>query len=1782
MPGENETVYHNSSFPVDTPTDSSETAKQVTSSVPPPPEHIPPPKNLFSCHVCQRLLSVVKGYWRDLPKKQRLLLVGLIVFLLSAISLLVLLTNPNIFEGQIIRPFEVPITEYGDWKRLEIPQREKPFFAMSATSQSKFGILPKETFILTADQPIQEEFLQQNLKTSTPVTVKKVSSQQYTITPKIVFALNQAFWANLDVEDKESDGHTFDRDYSWAYQAQGKFRIVNSIPGDKATDVPVNTGIEIVFSQDDYNDPIPFLTITPSVKYHVERHNETFAIVPLDPLAEKTVYTVTVRKGLNLSSRSDPIDTDFTFTFQTKEKEQKKSYFSLDEDFQQVSPDEPLITKVYTAEWPNEKKIQTEVYQFPSSTAFINSRKNIDEIQSSWMHYYAEESIVATTTLSRVMSVELNVQNKENLNFLQLPEKLPEGFYLVQFWSDNKQDLKQLWVQSTSLTGYVSVGKEQTVVWANMLDGTPASTAKVKVLGRGEEYTTNEKGFVTFSSPSVLFGDTRHYLEIVNPEQKRLVLPVNSLSSDTPPGKKTSDEYWAYLYHERYVYTPNDTVYFYGVVKRRDTNRPPSKVEVKLDITGSAENAEKFSRTITPDNDGSFIGSFKLENVPPDWGSIRLMVGDLEVASDGLSIAEYEKPEIQIEVTTDKKAIFSTEKVDFSAQAQFFDETPASHIPMKIYESRTERSTEIDTGENGEIPYTYLPQYKEPEYDSWWDSYPRYETVTFAPAIAQQKIIEGQGSVYVFGSKLMLTTETEQKKNKATVKGTVNHLDLTGLNEGTSSETKGKPSANTPVKLSTKKTWYEKKESGTYYDFIEKTTRKSYEYVKHEEDVEQKTLKTNENGEFSHEYTLEEGKSYTTSLVVTDSDNHPDKETVYFYYQTGSQNYEEFSKAIPTLTLDKETSEYSLGEEVKLRINLGEQIYPDTDNNRFLFLIAKQGQQEVTINDQPTFQFTFEKKHIPNISVAALIFTGKHYLSVNTPCRWSWYCSYYYYYNEQYYFNSLELQYKEDDSKLDISIKTDLQTYKPQDRAKVTVDVSKGTAPIQGASVHIVVVDQALAAMGYVIEPNILSDLYQSVPNYVYYNYYSHRPALPDENMAEQGGGGGDERELFKDTAYFGEAVTDANGEAHFEFTLPDNLTTWIIYAQGVTSELDAGQNESSLIVTKDFFVTSNFPKKYIQRDSPDLTGGSFGKSLKEKSSVDFTAIFLQGDTVKEKQTKTADAFRSVNFPFPQLDVGLYHASLKGKVQNLEDGIKLPFQVISSRFEFEHSTKQTLKKGQSLTSIGVETVLSDKPIKLIVSDVGKGLYYPSLARFCYTESNRLEKQLARLSASKILEKRFNDTLCTNRPLEITTFQNEDGGLSQVDWGSSNLETTVWAIFVDPSHFDKEKMKPYLREKLESSYSGTVDKIYAAWGLTMLGEPRINDLKILSTQIAPVVSIVQPDANLDTDAVMNQLEDFVSNQGMPTYKEQVLLALSLASIGETETAREIYYELLANYAYEYKPYIRIQSEELTENLNDQYVKDTGWALLLGSMVEKTYDEGLFSYLRDYREYADDIVLDLSDIAFIDEELSKLPDETTKVSFTSPSNKKLEKELTSGGNLTFSLNPSETNSFTLNVLSGKIDAASYYFVGPETLSLLPSDDRMKIKRSYKKVKGDGTDIHIGDVVEVRIDFDIHIKDSPPGTYTVTDHLPSGFTYLSNPSTYGLSHEGWTSQVTHSIVEHTFWNSPWWRIYGKRYVVYYARASFAGTYIAEPAVIQSRQELDLFKSTPEETIEIKGSNL
>lgn len=168
----------------------------------------------------------------------------------------------------------------------------------------------------------------------------------------------------------------------------------------------------------------------------------------------------------------------------------------------------------------------------------------------------------------------------------------------------------------------------------------------------------------------------------------------------------------------------------------------------------------------------------------------------------------------------------------------------------------------------------------------------------------------------------------------------------------------------------------------------------------------------------------------------------------------------------------------------------------------------------------------------------------------------------------------------------------------PGETVQLTVRVTDADGnPVEG-EFSLAVVDQAVLALADPNSLDILPAFYGNQPLGVRTGLalaaYTHRSSTPPEFL---GGGGGGEfipppvvREDFLDTAYWSaEILTDHNGEAQVLVNLPDNLTTWMVDVRGLTAASQVGQAEAQVVTTKEMLLRPVAPRFLVTGDHARL-----------------------------------------------------------------------------------------------------------------------------------------------------------------------------------------------------------------------------------------------------------------------------------------------------------------------------------------------------------------------------------------------------------------------------------------------------------------------------------------------------------------------------------------------------------------------------------------------------------------
>ncbi|HSG45737.1 MAG TPA: Ig-like domain-containing protein [Anaerolineales bacterium] len=160
-------------------------------------------------------------------------------------------------------------------------------------------------------------------------------------------------------------------------------------------------------------------------------------------------------------------------------------------------------------------------------------------------------------------------------------------------------------------------------------------------------------------------------------------------------------------------------------------------------------------------------------------------------------------------------------------------------------------------------------------------------------------------------------------------------------------------------------------------------------------------------------------------------------------------------------------------------------------------------------------------------------------------------------------------------------------------RDDVTFDVivtDNQDQPVQG-EFSLSVVDLATLALADPNAKDILSAYYSEQPLGIETGLslaaYGGRNVLVPGG---RGGGGGDAaafiREDFPDTAYWNPSlITNAEGRGQVTMTLPDSLTTWQVDVRGLTTDTKVGQAETQIVSTKPLLIRPVTPRFLVSGD---------------------------------------------------------------------------------------------------------------------------------------------------------------------------------------------------------------------------------------------------------------------------------------------------------------------------------------------------------------------------------------------------------------------------------------------------------------------------------------------------------------------------------------------------------------------------------------------------------------------
>ncbi|PLX11598.1 MAG: hypothetical protein C0594_03390, partial [Marinilabiliales bacterium] len=299
-----------------------------------------------------------------------------------------------------------------------------------------------------------------------------------------------------------------------------------------------------------------------------------------------------------------------------------------------------------------------------------------------------------------VWTKDLEKNNRNKLITLDFKDKIPEykGLYVVSVESTEDYWMKATKVLSISDIGLiVKDGKNSISVFANSIkDATPLEGVELHFIGNNNQVTgsakTDANGVAVFDAgklpadgfnvklvTAVKGGDFNYILY----NQSR----VNTSKFEVGGKYENNSGYDAFLYGDRDIYRPGETIYITGIIRDFSWN-VPGKIPLKIMLLTPDGKTYKTHRK-TLNNHGSFETSFELP-ASAMTGSYTVQVytsTDVLVSTKWIKVEEFMPDRINVTVTLDKELAKPREDIAVSVNAVNFFGPPAANRNYEVEQS---------------------------------------------------------------------------------------------------------------------------------------------------------------------------------------------------------------------------------------------------------------------------------------------------------------------------------------------------------------------------------------------------------------------------------------------------------------------------------------------------------------------------------------------------------------------------------------------------------------------------------------------------------------------------------------------------------------------------------------------------------------------------------------------------------------------------------------------------------------------------------------------------------------------------------------------------------------------------------------------------------------------------------------------------------------------------------------------------------------------------------------
>lgn len=224
-------------------------------------------------------------------------------------------------------------------------------------------------------------------------------------------------------------------------------------------------------------------------------------------------------------------------------------------------------------------------------------------------------------------------------------------------------------------------------------------------------------------------------------------------------------------------------------------------------------------------------------------------------------------------------------------------------------------------------------------------------------------------------------------------------------------------------------------------------------------------------------------------------------------------------------------------------------------------------------------------------------------------------------------------------------------------------------------------------------------------------------------------------RQNFSETAFFvPQLLTEADGSAAIEFTVPDSVTSWNVWVHALTQDLSGASARREVRTVKELMVRPYLPRFFREVDSADLkvmVNNAGEKPLSGKLQLEIFDPETQKSLLDRFQVRAAvqpfavEPGKSVSLTFPLAAppiVGVYAFKVTAQTADFSDGELRPLPVLPSRMHLSQSRFVTLRDKDARTMTFEDLKRSDDPSRIneqLVVTLDTQLFYTVLKALPY-------------------------------------------------------------------------------------------------------------------------------------------------------------------------------------------------------------------------------------------------------------------------------------------------------------------------------------------------------------------------------------------------------------------------------------------------------------------------------